>query len=70
MSELVDTIFPYPARVLRVDVEARQVDLLALAKDSRAFDPAIFDERKPFFWSAQISNSNVDAYLLACCLVR
>lgn len=62
MSELVDTIFPYPARVLRVDVEARQVDLLALAKDSRAFDPAVFDERKPFFWSAQISNSNVDAY--------
>lgn len=62
MNEPIDMIFPYPARVLRVDLQARQVDLLALAKDSRAFDPAIFDERPPFFWSAEVSNSNVDAY--------
>lgn len=62
MNEPNELIFPYPARVLRVDAQVRSVELLALAKESRAFDPAIFDERPPFFWSAEVSNSNVDAY--------
>ncbi len=62
MNEPTELVFPYPARVLRVDAQARSVDLLALAKQSRAFDPSIFDERPPFFWSAEVSNSGVDAY--------
>lgn len=62
MNEPTEMIFPYPARVLRVDNQVRGVDLLALAKQSRAFDDTIFDEHPPFFWSAEISNSNVDAY--------
>lgn len=57
-----ELIFPYPARVLKVDMQTRSADLLALAKQSHAFDPAIFDEREPFFWTAEISNSQVDAY--------
>jgi hypothetical protein len=55
-----ELIFPYPAKVLRVDT--RSPDLLALAKESHAFDPTIFEERAPFFWTAEISNSQVDAY--------
>jgi len=36
-------------------------DLLDIAKE-RAPDPAVFDERDPFFWRAEVSNSNLDFY--------
>ncbi len=62
MSESTELIYPYPAKVLRVDVQARMADLMTLAQGQKAFDPSIFDERKPFFWSAEISNSLVDSY--------
>jgi len=55
-------LYSYPARVLRVDARARQDELLGLAKANSAYDPAIFEERTPFFWTAEISNDGVDAY--------
>lgn len=54
-------IFSYPAKIMRVD-NVRSADLLAIAKQTNAFDPSIFEERQPFFWPAEISNSQVDAY--------
>lgn len=61
MNEPNELIFPYPARVLRVSQE-RSPELLALAADSNAFDPSVFGEKSPFFWTAEVSNSGVDAY--------
>jgi hypothetical protein len=61
-DELSNQIFPYPAKVRRVDAQTRQADLLALAKERGALDPAIFEERPPFFWGAEISNDQIDAY--------
>lgn len=52
----------HPARVQRIDVQARQSELLTIVKESHALEPSIFDENPPFFWRAQISNSNLDAY--------
>lgn len=62
MNERSELIFPYPARVRRIDAQTRQADLLALAKERGALDPAIFDERPPFFWAAEISNDRLDFY--------
>lgn len=36
--------------------------MLALAKSSHALDPAIFEEREPFFWHALISTDRLDSY--------
>jgi hypothetical protein len=58
----MDEIYSYKATVRRVDVATRAADLMALAKSNSAYDPAIFDERTPFFWSAEVSNSQIDAY--------
>lgn len=55
-------LYSYPARVLRIDARARQDELLGLAKANSAYDPAIFEERTPFFWTAEISNDQIDAY--------
>lgn len=62
MNDVSELTFPYPARVLRVDVATRATDLLSLAKSQSAFDPSIFDERAPFFWTAEISNDQIDYY--------
>ncbi len=56
-----DLIFQYPAKVLKVGKRARD-GLLELAKSSGAYDAEIFEERAPFFWSAEISNNQIDAY--------
>ncbi len=51
----------FPARVLTLgvgDVER----LTALVRERHAFDPAILDERQPFFWPAEISSNRLDAY--------
>lgn len=52
--------FAVPARVQQTVAE-RATDLLAIAKQ-RIYDPAILDERAPFFWSAEISSDLIDAY--------
>jgi hypothetical protein len=61
MSDTNESIYAYPAKVHRVKADGRAA-LLDLAKNSGAFDASIFDEREPFFWTAEISNGQVDAY--------
>lgn len=56
-----DLIFRYPAKVLKVGRSLRAT-LLEKAKDSGAYDPDVFEERTPFFWAAEISNNQIDAY--------
>lgn len=57
----MDDLYSYPAKV-RLSVQDRAADLLSLAKANSAYDPVIFDERTPFFWTAEISNDGVDSY--------
>ena len=57
-----EPIFAYPAKVRWVDIQECATDLLAMAKANSAYDPAIFDERTPFFWTAEISNDQIDSY--------
>lgn len=61
MSDTNESIYAYPAKVHRVKANERAA-LLDLAKNSGAFDVSVFDEVEPFFWSAEISNDQVDAY--------
>lgn len=58
----MEDLYSYSARVSRVDAQERQADLLTSAKNKSAHDPTIFDERTPFFWTAEISSGVVDAY--------
>ncbi|MCI0489379.1 MAG: hypothetical protein L0229_22530 [Blastocatellia bacterium] len=59
MNEIDNVVFSHPARVLK---RAPSEQLLGMAKSSRALDPTIFDERPPFFWQAEISNTRLDDY--------
>lgn len=45
----------------RLEVRATTAELLGLGQ-GRAPDPAIFDERTPFFWLNEISSNRLDAY--------
>jgi hypothetical protein len=64
-SDAETGVIAYPARVIgRANgllMGMEDAELLRLAK-ARAGDPAMLDEVQPYFWAAQISNSNVDAY--------
>lgn len=59
---MTEPIFSYPAHVRLVTAQERSADLLAKAKSNSAYDQTIFDERTPFFWTAEISNDQVDSY--------
>jgi len=63
MNEIDATnlVFSVPARVLRTDVQ-RHNELLALAKEKHIYDPAILNERTPFFWSLEATNTLIDSY--------
>lgn len=57
---------PEPIRLVTsgaflASVPSTQADLLALAR-GRAADPAVFDEKTPYFWGATISTNQVDFY--------
>lgn len=54
-------IFHIPAHVRRIE-PVRATALLELVKNDHAYDPTIFEERAPFFWSAEISNDQIDFY--------
>ena len=56
----VNEIFSYPAKVLLT----RQMDTASMMDTlkGKMHDPAMLDERVPFFWSAEVSNSQVDSY--------
>lgn len=53
--------FGYAARIRLLDGK-RTPELLQLVERSHAFDPAILKERAPFFFAAEISNDQVDAF--------
>lgn len=53
-----DLIYPYHAKVIAVRDMAAMLDMLK----SKVHDPAILENATPFFWSAEISNGNVDSY--------
>ena len=59
MDEL---IYSYTAKVRRQLLDARRVDLLAALQALDIFDPAILEDRQPFFWGAEISNDGLDAH--------
>ena len=53
------TLFEFPARLMK---RAPDETLLDLAKSRNAFDPSVFDEHRPFFFSAAIRNGELDCY--------
>ncbi len=54
-----ELIYPYHAKVIAVRDMAAMLDLL---KQKHMMDPSMLDERTPFFWTAEISNDQVDSY--------
>jgi len=54
-----DSLILFPARLLKL---APTQELMQRALADSAFDATVFDELKPFFFSAEISNSSVDSY--------
>lgn len=63
MNEIDTTnlVFSVPVRVLRTDVQ-RNAELMALAQEKHIYDPAILNERTPFFWRLEASNTLIDSY--------
>ena len=53
-----ELIYPYHAKVVAVRDMAAMLDMLK----GKMHDPAMLDNMTPFFWSAEISNGNVDSY--------
>lgn len=55
-----DLIYPFKAKVVSVRAmdTASMLDMLR----TKMHDPAMLDNMTPFFWSAEISNGNVDSY--------
>lgn len=63
----VPAVYAAPARIVMIravgtdDTPTVTSELLALAR-ARATDPSIFDERPPFLWGCEISNTRLDSY--------
>ena len=53
-----ELIYPYHAKVVAVRDMAAMLDMLK----GKMHDPAMLENMTPFFWSAEISNGNVDSY--------
>jgi hypothetical protein len=53
-----ELIYPYHAKVIAVRDMAAMMDMLK----GKMHDPSMMDNMTPFFWSAEISNGNVDSY--------
>ena len=53
-----ELIYPYHAKVVAVRDMAAMMDILK----GKMHDPSMMDNMTPFFWSAEISNGNVDSY--------
>ncbi len=64
MSDVLDdTIISHPAHVeLRAHYTDAEVNDLHARARQRAPDPSIFDDRKPFLWHAEISNTRLDSH--------
>jgi hypothetical protein len=59
MSEIETMRFSAPAKVLK---RAPTEQLLQMARNQHAIDDSVFEEHKPFFWAAEISNNVLDSY--------
>lgn len=57
-----DQVFAHPARVVYQQQPGDAERWLEIVRQTRAADPAVFDERTPFFWPAEISSNRLDAY--------
>ncbi len=53
-----ELIYPYHAKVVAVRDMTAMLDMLK----TKMHDPAMLENMTPFFWSAEISNGNVDSY--------
>jgi len=53
-----ELIYPYHAKVVAVRDMAAMMDMLK----GKMHDPSMLENATPFFWSAEISNGNVDSY--------
>ncbi|MEW6210152.1 MAG: hypothetical protein AB1631_17430 [Acidobacteriota bacterium] len=59
MSESESMIFRCPARISK---RVPTAELLTLAREARFVDEEVFEELKPFFFQAEISNNLLDSY--------
>lgn len=57
-----DDVIHLATRAKTSPISEFEVDKLLNRAKERASDPSIFDEVDPFFWRAQLSNSNLDSY--------
>lgn len=57
-----DQVFAHPARVLYQQAPADEARWLDIVTSRRAMDPAVFKDRQPVFWPAEISNRRLDSY--------
>lgn len=55
-------VFAHPARVIYQQNAGDTERWLEIVRASRAADAAVFDERPPFFWPAEMSSQRLDAY--------
>lgn len=62
MSEFEDMIHPYKAHIRLALVAERNAALLEALKAAALVDDDLLAEREPFFWAAEISNDQIDAY--------
>lgn len=51
-----------PARILYQQAPADEARWLEIVTSRRAMDPAVFKDRQPVFWPAEISNRRLDSY--------
>ena len=51
-----------PARILYQQAPADEARWLEIVTGRRAMDPAVFKDRQPVFWPAEISNRRLDSY--------
>jgi len=62
MPDTTELIFPYPAHIMRPQTRALDMPAMMDMLKSKMFDPSMLDGREPFFWPAEISSNNLDAY--------
>lgn len=62
MNDTTEIIFPYPAHIMRSTTRAMDMPAMLDMLKTKMHDPSMLDGNVPFFWSAEISNNNLDAY--------
>lgn len=63
MSDTTTTaVHATPARILYQQAPADEARWMEIVTGRRAMDPAVFKDRQPVFWPAEISNRRLDSY--------